>query len=168
MSNDEPRTSNLEPRTRKSCKPPKATTKPYSRHILGIDSGVQSHPKATLKPPQGATKATPMRPQSHLKATPKPGESSDVSTAPFVPYSVSGKTRCSGVLACGLGHRTALTRRSKSYTWGSHPPDTVRSPTVPPSYPHATGWLAGKKILNTENSADEGRPRLRTDARSRE
>src|ERR1039457_3132343 len=108
-----------------------------------------------------------MRPQSHLKATPKPGESSDVSTAPFGPYSVSGKTRCSGVLACGLGHRTALTRRSKSYTWGSHPPDTVRSPTVPPSYPHATGWLAGKKILNTENSADEGRPRLRTDARSR-
>src|ERR1035438_9041437 len=91
-----------------------------------------------------------MRPQSHLKATPKPGESSDVSTAPFVPYSVSGKTRCSGVLACGLGHRTALTRRSKSYTWGSHPPDTVRSPTVPPPCPLLTptlpdGWL-GKRF----------------------
>src|ERR1035441_3492778 len=26
-------------------KPPKATTKPYTRHILGIDSGVQSHLK---------------------------------------------------------------------------------------------------------------------------
>ena len=32
-------------------KPPKATSKPYSRHILGIDSGVQSHTKATPKPP---------------------------------------------------------------------------------------------------------------------
>src|ERR1035437_3668748 len=53
-------------------KPPKATTKPYSRHILGIDSGVQSHPKATLKPPQSATKATPKPHQSHTKATPKP------------------------------------------------------------------------------------------------
>ena len=40
----------------------KATTKPYTRHILGIDSGVQSHPKATPKPHQ-----------SHLKATSKPG-----------------------------------------------------------------------------------------------
>ena len=26
-------------------KPPKATTRPYTRHILGIDSGVQSHHK---------------------------------------------------------------------------------------------------------------------------
>src|ERR1035438_9537739 len=43
------------------AKPPKATSKPYSRHILGIDSGVQSHPKATSKPHQ-----------SHLKASPKP------------------------------------------------------------------------------------------------
>jgi hypothetical protein len=87
-----------------------------------------------------------MRPQSHLKATPKPGESSDVSTAPFVPYPASGKTRCSGVLAGGLGHRTALARRSKSYTWGSHPPDTVRAPTVSPPCPLPTstlpdGWL---------------------------
>src|ERR1035438_9073791 len=39
----------------------KATTKPYSRHILGIDSGVQSH-----------TTATPQPHHSHLKATPKP------------------------------------------------------------------------------------------------
>jgi hypothetical protein len=28
----------------------KATTKPYTRHILGIDSGVQRHLKATPKP----------------------------------------------------------------------------------------------------------------------
>src|ERR1035441_667101 len=40
-------------------KPPKATTKPYTRHILGIDSGVQSHPKATPRIPQGHPKATP-------------------------------------------------------------------------------------------------------------
>src|ERR1019366_3291818 len=40
-------------------KPPKATSKPYSRHILGIDSGVQSHTKATPRPHQGHTKATP-------------------------------------------------------------------------------------------------------------
>src|ERR1035438_6166174 len=32
-------------------KPPKATAKPYSRHILGIYSGVQSHPQATPKLP---------------------------------------------------------------------------------------------------------------------
>ena len=34
------------------AEPPKATAKPYSRHILGIYSGVQSHPKATPKPHQ--------------------------------------------------------------------------------------------------------------------
>src|ERR1035441_4069420 len=39
-------------------KPPKATPRPYCRHILGIDSGVQSHPKATLRLHQGSTKAT--------------------------------------------------------------------------------------------------------------
>src|ERR1035437_8212863 len=61
----------------------KATSKPYSRHILGIDSGVQSHPKATSKPtdsqPIGTPKphqcdpkATPRLHQSHPKATPKP------------------------------------------------------------------------------------------------
>src|ERR1035441_5585526 len=64
-------------------KPPKATSKPYSRHILGIDSGVQRHPKATSKPtdsqPIGTPKphqcdpkATPRLHQSHPKATPKP------------------------------------------------------------------------------------------------
>src|ERR1035441_2188355 len=49
-----------------------ATLKPYTRHILSIDSGVQSHPKATLKPHQSHTKATPKPHQSHTKATPKP------------------------------------------------------------------------------------------------
>src|ERR1035438_831328 len=56
-------------------KPLKATAKPYSRHILGIYSGVQSHPKATLKPPQGHLKAPPKRHQSATKATPKPHQS---------------------------------------------------------------------------------------------
>src|ERR1039457_4249045 len=42
-----------------ALKPPKATAKPYTRHILGIDSGLQSHPKATPKPHQSHTKATP-------------------------------------------------------------------------------------------------------------
>jgi hypothetical protein len=37
-------------------KPPKATTEPYTRHRLGIDSGVQSHPKATPKRHQGRGK----------------------------------------------------------------------------------------------------------------
>jgi hypothetical protein len=41
-------------------KPPKATTKPYTRHILGIDSGVQSHPKATLMRPSCDPHATLM------------------------------------------------------------------------------------------------------------
>src|ERR1035441_726735 len=54
------------------AKPPKATPKPYSRHILGIDSGVQSHPKATPKPPQGLLIANRLGPQSHTNATLKP------------------------------------------------------------------------------------------------
>ena len=54
------------------AKPPKATAKPYSRHILGIYSGVQSHPKATPKPTARQPIGNPVRPQSHLKATPKP------------------------------------------------------------------------------------------------
>ena len=76
---------------------PHATPKPYSRHILGIDSGVQSHLKATPRLHQGSTKAPPrlhqgstkappephqshtnatlMRPPSHLQATSKPGQS---------------------------------------------------------------------------------------------
>src|ERR1039458_8484104 len=67
-----PQQGTLAPRT---LKPPKATAKPYSRHILGIYSGVQSHPKATLQPPQGHLKATPKPHQSHTKATPKPHQS---------------------------------------------------------------------------------------------
>src|ERR1035441_9724829 len=58
-----PRQGTLAPRT---LKPPKATAKPYSRHILGIYCGVQSHPKATLKPPYSHPKATSKRHQSHL------------------------------------------------------------------------------------------------------
>src|ERR1017187_2214172 len=84
VRNIEHRTSNIQPPISKGgAKPPKATPKPYSRHILGIDSGVQSHPKATPRPtdsqPIGAPKphqcdpkATSKPPQSHTKATPKP------------------------------------------------------------------------------------------------
>src|ERR1039458_508327 len=46
------------------AKPPKATPRPYCRHILGIDSGVQSHPKATPRLHQGYTKAPTRLPQS--------------------------------------------------------------------------------------------------------
>jgi hypothetical protein len=60
-------------------KPPKATARPYTRHILGIDSGLQSphkaiyygvqrHLKATPKPPQGYPKAPTRLPQSLPKA----------------------------------------------------------------------------------------------------
>jgi hypothetical protein len=56
-------------------KPPQATTKPYSRHILGIYSGVQSHPKASLKPLQGHPKASSKPHQSHPNATLKPPQS---------------------------------------------------------------------------------------------
>ena len=51
----------------RTLKPPKATAKPYCRHILSIDSGVQSQPKATPKPPQSHPHATLKPPQSHLK-----------------------------------------------------------------------------------------------------
>src|ERR1035441_5313059 len=54
----EHRTSNVEHPTSNFERWGKATAKPYSRHILGIYSGVQSHPKATLKPPQSHLKAT--------------------------------------------------------------------------------------------------------------
>src|ERR1035441_8296330 len=53
------------------AKPPKATPRPYTRHILGIDSGVQSHTKATPRLHQGYTKATPRLHQGYTKATPK-------------------------------------------------------------------------------------------------
>src|ERR1035441_2590590 len=52
VRNIEHRTSDFQhPISNGGAKPPKATSKPYTRHILGIDSGVQSHPKATPKPP---------------------------------------------------------------------------------------------------------------------
>src|ERR1035441_6320997 len=65
------------------AKPPKATTRPPQGHILGIDSGVQSHHKATPRPPQshilwsteapqGHPKATPRLHQGHPKAPPRP------------------------------------------------------------------------------------------------
>src|ERR1017187_6511358 len=52
----ERRTLNLEPRTlnkegrQATQSHHKATPRPYCRHILGIDSGVQSHTKAPPKP----------------------------------------------------------------------------------------------------------------------
>ena len=76
------------------AEPPKATAKPYSRHILGIYSGgqshlkatpkpfgrqavgnrlgTQSHPNASSKPPQSHILGNTEPPQSHTKATPKP------------------------------------------------------------------------------------------------
>src|ERR1017187_8931606 len=48
---------NVRIRLKGRAEPPKATAKPYSRHILGIDSGVQSHTKAIPKPYQSHTKA---------------------------------------------------------------------------------------------------------------
>src|ERR1035441_2151224 len=52
------------------AKPPKATPRPYTRHILGIDSGVQSHTKAIPRLHQGYTKATPRLHQGYTKASP--------------------------------------------------------------------------------------------------
>src|ERR1017187_5509641 len=57
---------------------------------------------------------------------------------------------------------TGAGRWSKRYTWGSHPPDTVRSPSFPPPCTHAWGWLAGGRILNIEKSAGQGRSLLQT------
>src|ERR1017187_10508678 len=50
------------------AKPPKATPRPYTRHILGIDSEVQSHTKASPRPHQGYTTATPGLHQGYTKA----------------------------------------------------------------------------------------------------
>src|ERR1017187_7624330 len=70
-----------EPAPTPGTKPPKATPRPPQGHILGIDSGVQSHAKATPRlrqshpkaPPrlhQGSTKAPPRLHQGSTKATP--------------------------------------------------------------------------------------------------
>src|ERR1035441_2490532 len=53
------------------AKPPKATTRPPQGHILGIDSGVQSHHKAIPRPPQSHILWSTEAPQSHPKATPR-------------------------------------------------------------------------------------------------
>src|ERR1039458_8216967 len=74
--NIEHRTSNIQhPISKGGAKPPKATAKPYSRHILGIYSGVQSHPKATPRPTDSQPIGTPKPSQSHPKAPPKPHQS---------------------------------------------------------------------------------------------
>jgi hypothetical protein len=121
MSNVERPTSNLE-QGRAASHP-----KPYTRHVLGIYSGVQRHPKAIIKPHQGQllgnqlgtncdpkatlkrhqshTNATPMRPQSHLKARGKLG---CIQTAPFLSHAASFNIRFGGVLAGGRGHRMPL------------------------------------------------------------
>src|ERR1035441_1439679 len=72
VRNIQHRTSNIQhPISKGGAKPPKATAKPYTRHIVGIYSGVQSHPKATSKPTDSQPIGTPEPPQSHPKATPK-------------------------------------------------------------------------------------------------
>src|ERR1019366_4242430 len=72
VRNIEPRTSNIQhPISKAGAKPPKATPRPPQGHILGIDSGVQSHPKAPPRLPQGSPKATPRLPQGYPKATPR-------------------------------------------------------------------------------------------------
>src|ERR1035441_11003526 len=50
------------------AEPPKATPRPPQGHILGIDSGVQSHLKATPRLHQGSTKAPPRLYQGYLIA----------------------------------------------------------------------------------------------------
>src|ERR1019366_2556001 len=53
------------------AEPPKATPRPPQGHILGIDSGVQSHTKAPPRPHQSPTTATLKPPSSHPKAPPR-------------------------------------------------------------------------------------------------
>src|ERR1039458_9796819 len=105
--------------------PPKATTRPPQGHILGIDSGVQSHHKATPRPPQGSTKATPMRPQSHPQATPK------LSGGLPAPWSLS----CTSQTDAGCPGESWETRRT--YTGATTLPLAVASypARIPP-------WLA--------------------------
>src|ERR1035441_9833434 len=73
VRNIQHRASKLQPPISKGgAKPPKATPKPYSRHILGIDSGVQSHPKATPRPTDSQPIGAPKPHQCDPKATSKP------------------------------------------------------------------------------------------------
>src|ERR1035437_11189436 len=80
----------------RTLKPPKATAKPYSRHILGIDSGVQSQPKATSRPHQSHTKATPKPHQSLTKARPKPPATCFAGQAARACKALSGGVRNAG------------------------------------------------------------------------
>ena len=62
----------LEPKATEATQShPKATLKPPKGHILGIASGVQSHPQATPRLPQGYPKATPRLHQGSTKAPPR-------------------------------------------------------------------------------------------------
>jgi hypothetical protein len=51
-------------------KPPKATTKPSTSHLLGRRLRPQSHSKATSKPPQSLLIVNRLRPQSHPRYEP--------------------------------------------------------------------------------------------------
>ena len=97
------------------AKPPKAISKPPQSHILGIDSGVQRHPKASLKPHQshtkatsrlhqGYTKATPRLHQGHTKATPRPhqGHTKATSKPPSSPRVTLLPNVCGGPAAAKL------------------------------------------------------------------
>src|ERR1035441_9425245 len=78
------------------AEPPKATPRPPQSHILGIDSGVQSHPKATPRLHQGSTKAPPRLHQGSTKATPKPHQSHPKATSKPGASQVLG--RCARIL----------------------------------------------------------------------
>src|ERR1035441_556834 len=62
-----------------SRKPPKATAKPYSRHILG-----------STKPHQSLTKATPKPHSCDPQATPKPPQSQPLTCWDFVMGAAAG------------------------------------------------------------------------------
>src|ERR1035441_860740 len=107
----ERRTLNLEPRTlnqeglQATQSHHKATPRPYCRHILGIDSGVQSHTKATPRLHQSHTKAPPKPHQGSTKATPKPGKCGPTTRR-------WGRTRAVTLTGGEAAHvRTATSRR---------------------------------------------------------
>src|ERR1039457_148086 len=93
-----------------ALKPPKATAKPYTRHILGIDSGLQSHLKATLRPPHSHTTATPQPHQSQLLRLFQRLEGAETACSPRV----LAIMRIAGLLFLEAVTALALVRR-----WGS-------------------------------------------------
>ena len=98
-----------------ALKPPKATSKPYTRHILGIDSGLQSHPKATTKPHHSHTTATPKPHQSHTKATPQPHHSHTKATPKPTTQAISkAGGRGNRLFSQGLGHNENCCLRAPS------------------------------------------------------